>query len=61
MLVKSRAVLRCQAGATAIEYGLIVALIFVVMAGSLRLVAGKAILMWDGIAVNVETAIGDTA
>ena len=40
-------------GATAIEYGLIVALIVIAMIGGLKLFAGNAISMWNNVSSNV--------
>jgi pilus assembly protein Flp/PilA len=45
-------------GATAIEYGLIAALIVIAMIGGLNLFAGSAIKMWNGVAANVSAATG---
>jgi len=42
-------------GATAIEYGLIVALIVIAMIGGLKFFAGSAISMWNDVATNVTT------
>jgi pilus assembly protein Flp/PilA len=41
-------------GATAIEYGLIVALIVIAMIGGLELFAGGAIGMWNSVQQNVS-------
>ena len=41
-------------GATAIEYGLIVALIVIAMIGGLKLFAGNVITMWNGVQQNVS-------
>jgi pilus assembly protein Flp/PilA len=40
-------------GATAIEYGLIVALIVIAMIGGLQLFAGSTISMWNSVQQNV--------
>jgi len=42
-------------GATAIEYGLIVALIVIAMIGGLKLFAGNAISMWNDVSQNVAS------
>jgi len=42
-------------GATAIEYGLIVALIVIAMIGGLELFAGNAISLWNSVQQNVTT------
>lgn len=44
---------RDKKGATAIEYGLIVALIVIAMIGGLKLFAGSAINMWNSVEQNV--------
>lgn len=46
-------------GATAIEYGLIVALIGIAIIGSVSAMAGETITMWDGVASAVIDAIGN--
>jgi pilus assembly protein Flp/PilA len=46
-----------ERGATAIEYGLIVALIFLVTLGALRAVAGTTVGVWT----NVANKVGDAA
>ncbi|MFD1612241.1 Flp family type IVb pilin [Sphingomonas tabacisoli] len=45
--------LRSAAGATAVEYGLIVSLIVIAMLASLSQVANVTIGMWNNIAQNV--------
>jgi pilus assembly protein Flp/PilA len=47
--------LRDRKGATAIEYGLIVALIVIAMIGGLKLFAGATISMWNDVQQNVST------
>jgi pilus assembly protein Flp/PilA len=42
-----------QQGATAIEYGLIVALIVIAMIGGLKLFAGSTVSMWNDVQQNV--------
>ncbi|HEX4738896.1 MAG TPA: Flp family type IVb pilin [Allosphingosinicella sp.] len=46
---------RDKKGATAIEYGLIVALIVIAMIGGLKLFAGSAISMWNDVSQNVAS------
>ena len=46
---------RNKKGATAIEYGLIVALIVIAMIGGLKLFAGSTITMWNDVQQNVTT------
>ncbi|MCA9491578.1 MAG: Flp family type IVb pilin [Myxococcales bacterium] len=41
-------------GATAIEYGLIVSVIFLVIVGSVTAVANNTVAMWATIAANVN-------
>jgi pilus assembly protein Flp/PilA len=45
-------------GATAIEYGLILALIALAMIGALTSFAGTAIAMWNDVATRVVAATG---
>jgi pilus assembly protein Flp/PilA len=45
-----------ERGATAVEYGLIVALIVLAMIGALRSVAGATIDMWGDVSNNVVVA-----
>jgi pilus assembly protein Flp/PilA len=45
---------RDEKAATAIEYGLIVALIVIAMIAGLQLFAGGAIGMWNSVAQNVS-------
>jgi pilus assembly protein Flp/PilA len=42
-----------QRGATAVEYGLILALIFLAMIAGVRAFAEQTITMWQGVADNV--------
>jgi pilus assembly protein Flp/PilA len=49
-------VLADRRGATAIEYGLIAALIAIAMIGALKGVASQSSLMWSGVAANVSAA-----
>ena len=46
---------RDRKGATAIEYGLIVALIVIAMIAGLQLFAGSAVGMWNSVQQNVTT------
>jgi pilus assembly protein Flp/PilA len=46
---------RDRKGATAIEYGLIVALIVIAMIGGLKVFAGSTINMWNDVQQNVAT------
>ncbi|HYZ48121.1 MAG TPA: Flp family type IVb pilin [Sphingomonas sp.] len=48
-----RKLIRSAAGATAVEYGLIVALIVVAAMAAILSVADTTIGMWNGIAENV--------
>jgi pilus assembly protein Flp/PilA len=45
-----------QRGATAVEYGLILAMIFLAMCGALSLVATTTINMWDNVSEQVVAA-----
>lgn len=44
---------RCDRGATAVEYGLILAMIVLAMIGALNLVAGKTVGMWNNVSTQV--------
>ncbi|MGC4251684.1 MAG: Flp family type IVb pilin [Sphingobium sp.] len=46
---------RCQRGATAIEYGLILALIFLAIVSSVSHFANKSINMWNHVAEKVNS------
>ncbi|UZK70733.1 Flp family type IVb pilin [Sphingomonas sp. S1-29] len=41
-------------GATAVEYGLILALVFLAIVGAIAGVADATIGMWDGVSTDVE-------
>lgn len=45
-----------ERGATAVEYGLILALIFLAMAGAISAFGGQAIAMWTNVANEVDAA-----
>ncbi len=45
-----------QRGATAVEYGLILALIFLAMAGAIALVASTTVTMWNNVSDEVRGA-----
>jgi pilus assembly protein Flp/PilA len=47
---------RDTSGATAVEYGLIVALIFLAMIGSIQTFGSEAILMWEKVTTTVQAA-----
>ena len=49
-----RRVVRHTRGATAIEYGLICALVVLAMIGSLKLFAGGAVDMWNNVSDTVQ-------
>jgi pilus assembly protein Flp/PilA len=48
-----RALARDIKGATAVEYGLIVALIFIAATAAIMSAAGQTIMMWTNIATKV--------
>ncbi len=50
--------LRDTRGATAVEYGLIVAMIVIAMVASLQDVANEIITMWNNVESDVTTAGG---
>jgi pilus assembly protein Flp/PilA len=56
MLDLIRGIFKCQSGATAIEYGLIAALIVIAMVGSLGSFASTSTLMWGTVSNKVVTA-----
>lgn len=51
-----RRFLKSDSGATAIEYGLIVAMIFLVIVGAVSLFAGKATGTFDKVSTAVSAA-----
>ncbi|MFY9349404.1 MAG: Flp family type IVb pilin [Sphingobium sp.] len=46
---------RCERGATAVEYALIIAMIVLVMVAALTSVANKTIGMWNNVANEVSS------
>ena len=54
MLRQLRALLRDSRGATAIEYGLICALIFLAIVGAVGFAASRTITMWNNVATKVN-------
>ncbi|SCW49235.1 pilus assembly protein Flp/PilA [Sphingobium faniae] len=46
---------RCQRGATAIEYGLILALVFLAIISAVSQFANKSIAMWDHVSEQVNS------
>ncbi len=56
MLKKFKNILRCQQGATAIEYGLIISLIVIAIIASMMQVAGTTIEMWGFVSNTVVNA-----
>jgi pilus assembly protein Flp/PilA len=48
-----RSLLRDSAGATAVEYGLILALIVIAVVGSMMFVADTTINMWNNVSTTV--------
>ena len=53
MFKKLKNILRCQEGATAIEYGLILSLIVIAIVASMTQVAGTTIEMWGFVSNTV--------
>lgn len=51
-----RLLAECRKGATAVEYGLILALIVLTMFGALQLTAGATIDMWNNVSTKVQNA-----
>ena len=56
MLELIRGIVKCQKGATAIEYGLIAALIVIAMMGALGTVASTSTGMWNKVSNKVVSA-----
>jgi pilus assembly protein Flp/PilA len=56
MLETIRRIVRCEQGATAVEYGLIVSLIVIAMLIALTNVSGTTAGMWDVMANKVSKA-----
>ncbi len=56
MLDLIRGIVKCQSGATAVEYGLIVSLIVIAMVGALGSFASTSTLMWETVSNKVVTA-----
>ncbi|MFC4291855.1 Flp family type IVb pilin [Sphingorhabdus arenilitoris] len=56
MLETVRGILKCQDGATAVEYGLIAGLIVVVLVAALSNVAFSTSDMWNAVSNKVITA-----
>ena len=52
---KLKLIVEDEQGATAVEYGLIVALIVIAMIAALQSLASETIVMWD----NVSTTVSD--
>lgn len=48
--------LKNQRGATAVEYGLILAMVFLAMVGALTLVASTTTEMWNNVTEKVTSA-----
>ena len=57
MLDLIRRIRRCEQGATAVEYGLIVTLIVIAMFAALGNVAGSTIGMWNEVSNKVTEAV----
>lgn len=53
MLELIRRIERCEKGATAVEYGLIVSLIVIAMIAALTNVAGSTTNMWNDVSTQV--------
>ena len=53
-----KSLLRDTRAATAVEYGLIIAMIVLAMMAALQDVANSIITMWEGVDTDVSAAIG---
>ncbi len=51
-----RLLAECRKAATAVEYGLILAVIVLTMFGALQLTAGSTIDMWNNVSTKVQSA-----
>jgi len=51
-----RSIVECEAGATAIEYGLLIALIGLALLGALTGLADNTANIWDGVANEFDSA-----
>jgi len=58
MLELIRRITRCEQGATAVEYGLIVSLIVIVMITALGNVAGSTSSMWNDVTNDIMENTG---
>lgn len=56
MLDLIRRIRRCEQGATAVEYGLILSLIVIAMFASLSSVAGSTTNMWNEVSTKAKNA-----
>ena len=56
-----KAILEDSSGGTAIEYGLIAALIVIAMISALNTFANETISMWDRVTTSMETVNGQVA
>jgi pilus assembly protein Flp/PilA len=56
MLARLIDCLRDSRGATVVEYGLIVALVVLVMLGALSSVASRSVSMWNNVSARVNEA-----
>ncbi|HAF42402.1 MAG TPA: Flp family type IVb pilin [Sphingobium sp.] len=52
-IITRRGLLRCERGATAVEYALILAMVVLAMITALTSVANKTIGMWNNVATEV--------
>ena len=56
MLELIRRIEKCEQGATAVEYGLIVSLIVLAMLSSLSSVAGNTTKMWNDVTTKITSS-----
>ncbi|WP_239805802.1 Flp family type IVb pilin [Croceicoccus hydrothermalis] len=57
MISCTRAIWRDESGATAVEYGLIAAVLVIGLIGSLIFFASGTIGMWDGVSTRTQNAV----
>ncbi|MFZ2998229.1 Flp family type IVb pilin [Sphingobium sp.] len=55
-IIARKGLIRCERGATAIEYGLIIAMVVLAIMVALSNIATKTTGMWNNVAVKVLTA-----
>lgn len=57
-MVRLQDILQDESGATAVEYGLILAMVFLAIVAAITGVAGETINLWDNVETNAANATG---